>query len=87
MASVPAPASLPLLSVGDFINYKGQQYTITNVSGPVDNGLGTNLYTVTIVVSGSNVLLTVSANNTVVANPGTEAATGHETWSRSGQSA
>jgi hypothetical protein len=88
MASIPAPATLPLLGVGDFINYKGQQYVITALTGPVDNGQGSNIYTVTIVVGGNNVTFTASANDTVVSNPGTEASgTGHEIWTRSGQSA
>jgi hypothetical protein len=93
MPSVPAPftvttPSYGTINTGDSINYKGQTYTITNVVGPTDNGLGVDLYTVTIVVAGSNVTFNCSANDTVVNNPGTEAsATGKENWQRTGQSA
>jgi hypothetical protein len=89
MPSVPAPLtvtypSFGALNVGDTINYKGQQYTITNVTGPVDDGLGTFSYTVTIVVGGSNVVINCNASNTTINSPGTEASTGHESWSHSG---
>ena len=89
MPSVPAPftvtyPSFGTLNIGDSINYKGQTYQITNVTGPVDDGLGTDNYSVTIVVGGSNVVLNCNANNTVINNPGTEAGTGHESWAHSG---
>lgn len=86
-ASVPKPTTLPTLSVGDQINYKGQQVTITAVAAGVDDGNGTISYNVTLSAAG-NPVVTVSANNCVINNPGTEASsTGVEIWSRSGQSA
>lgn len=84
--SVPAPATLPTLNAGDFINYKGQQVQISAVSAGVDDGQGTVNYNVTLNTVGNPVIV-CSANNTVINNPGTEAAsTGVEVWSRSGQS-
>lgn len=83
MASIPKPFTLNI-NVGDFINYKGQQVKISAVSVGVDDNLGNIVYTLTLVASG-NPVVTVSASNCVLNNPGTEAAsTGVQVWSRNG---
>ena len=77
MASVPKPFTLSI-NVGDTMNYKGQQYAITNVGAGVDNNAGVINYAVTL---SNGTVLSVNANNCVVENPGTGAAnTGVQVW-------
>lgn len=84
MATVPKPPTLNI-NVGDFINYKGQQVKISAVSAGVDDNNGTISYNLTLVTAG-NPVISVSANNCVINNPGTAAAnTGVQIWSRNGQ--
>lgn len=62
MASIPPAFTLPNLSVGDTMNYGGQNYTITNVGAASDNGNGLVTYAVTL---SSGKVITVSAKNTI----------------------
>lgn len=83
--SIPKAATLPTLGVGDKMNHKGQEYIITAVGAPSDDGNGKITYAVTLNDLASTVV-SCSANNTVINNPGTEASgTGVETYSRVGQ--
>lgn len=76
MASIPKPQTLTI-NVGDIMNYQGKNYTITAVGAGVDDGKGTISYAVTV----NGVVVTVSANDTVLMNPGTEASsTGVQVW-------
>ena len=63
--SVPQPPLLPKTpAVGDQMNYKGQIYTITAVTGPTDNGSGESTYAITV----NGVVVTVSAKNCVLSS-------------------
>lgn len=75
--SIPTPPTLSI-NVGDVINYKGVNYAITNVGAAVDDGKGKITYALTLT---GGTIITVSAETTVIQNPGTKAAnTGVQTW-------
>lgn len=83
MASIPKPATLSI-NAGDKINYQGVLVTIASVAAGSDNNAGVISYALTLSLAGSPVL-TVSANDTVLSYPGTEAAsTGVQTWTHGG---